>query len=303
MTPRIWLIAGPTASGKSALALALAERIGGEIVGADSMQVYRDLAVLTARPGAEETARIPHHLVGSVDAADPWSTGRWQRAALAVLDDLAARGRPAVVVGGTGLYFRALTHGLADIPDVPVETRAEAERQFDREGEAAVRARLGEGAERISPGDRQRLVRALEVLLATGRPLADWQSNAAGALEAGSWRGVVLEPDRRSLYARCDRRLEAMIESGALEEVRSLMERRLDPRQPILKAVGVPPLTAHLDGRIPLSEALAAAQQDTRRYAKRQLTWLRNQTPDWLRLEAGEADAQAAQLLASTRDD
>ena len=302
MTPRIWLIAGPTASGKSALALALAQRIGGEIVGADSMQVYRDLRVLTARPGPEEMALVPHHLVGEIDGAATWSTGRWQRAALKALEGIAARGRPAVVVGGTGLYFRALTDGLADIPDIPAEIRTQAGLVLDQEGEAAVRARLGEGAAGISPGDRQRLVRALEVLLATGRPLAAWQGEQAGGLAPGAWTGAVVEPDRRQLYDRCDARLTAMIRDGALEEVRALLARNLDPRQPILKAVGVPPFAAHLAGDLSLAEALAAAQQDTRRYAKRQLTWLRNQTPDWPRLAPGSPEDQVDILLASTPD-
>ena len=284
MAPRIWLIAGPTASGKSALALALAETIGGEIVGADSMQVYRDLRVLTARPTPEEEARVPHHLVGCVDAAEPWSTGRWLRAARAAVADLAARGKTAVVVGGTGLYFRALTEGLADIPEIPADVREAAMRLYDEAGETAVRARLGPTANRIETGDRQRLVRALEVLEATGRPLADWQSTAANALPPGSWRAAVLEPDRAELYRRCDTRLAAMARAGALDEVRVLSGRKLSPLLPAMKAVGVRELAAHIAGEISLETALARAQMETRRYAKRQLTWLRNQTPDWPRL-------------------
>ena len=223
MEPRIWLIAGPTASGKSALALRLARAVGGEIVNADSMQLYRDLRLLTARPSPEDEAQAPHHLFGVADAADGWSTGRWLRAAAEVLDDLAARRRPAVVVGGTGLYFRALTEGLADIPAIPPDVRAAAETDFEAMGEDAFRARLATGdpaaAARIAPGDRQRLVRAWEVLAATETPLSDWQAATGPALPREAWRGVALEPDRAALYARCDARLEAMVEAGALDEV------------------------------------------------------------------------------------
>ncbi len=177
MEPRIWLIAGPTASGKSALALRLAETLGGEIVNADSMQLYADLRLLTARPSPEEEARAPHHLSGTVDAADGWSVGRWLRAALDVLDQIAGRGRHAIVAGGTGLYFRALTHGLAEIPPVPAEARREGEADFETLGEAAFRARLADAdpaaAARIAPGDRQRLVRAWEVYAASGTALSD----------------------------------------------------------------------------------------------------------------------------------
>jgi tRNA dimethylallyltransferase len=297
MAPRIWLIAGPTASGKSALALALAERLGAEIVGADSMQVYRDLRILTARPSVEEEARVPHHLVGSVDAAEPWSTGKWLRAARAALADIAARDKPAVVVGGTGLYFRALTQGLADVPDIPAEVRAAAERLFDETGEDAVRSRLGGSATAISPGDRQRLVRALEVLEATGKPLAHWQSRQAGALDPESWRAAILEPERAELYRRCDVRLQAMLDAGALDEVRALLARNLSPTLSAMKAVGVREFAAHLRGELPLADALTHAQTETRHYAKRQLTWLRNQTPDWDRLPTAPLEEQLETLL------
>jgi len=294
MEPRIWLIAGPTASGKSALALRLADREGGEIVGADALQLYADLRILSARPGPEEAARAPHHLFGVADAAEGWSTGRWLRAAMEVLDAIAARGRPAIVVGGTGLYFHALTRGLADIPPVPAAVRAETAADYEALGEAAFRARLAAAdpaaAARIAPGDRQRLSRAWEVFAASGVPLSDWQARTRPALASDAWRAVVLEPPRKVLYARCDARLEAMVRGGALDEVAALVARGLDPALPAMKAVGLRELAAHLRGETGLEQALAAAQLATRHYAKRQMTWLRNQVPDWPRLHSSDED-------------
>jgi tRNA dimethylallyltransferase len=300
--PRIWLIAGPTASGKSALALALARAIGGEVVGADSMQIYRDLRILAARPSSEEEAQAPHHLIGTVDAAEAWSVGRWLRAAKVVLAELASRGRPAIVVGGTGLYFKALTQGLAEIPPVATAARARSEAEFDRQGEAAFRATLARhdptSAARIAPADRQRLVRAHAVLEATGRPLSAWQAATHPTVGPGVWRAVVLTPPRDLLYARCDARLEAMLAAGALDEVKALLARALDPALPATKAVGVRAFAEHLAGRASLAEALTRAQQETRRYAKRQMTWFRNQTPDWPVIDAIEPEAQWRQFLA-----
>ena len=302
MEPRIWLIAGPTASGKSALALRLAAATGAEIVNADSMQLYADLRVVTARPSPDEEARAPHHLFGAVDAADGWAVGRWLRAATAVLGEIAARGRPAIVVGGTGLYFRALTRGLAEIPKVPAEVRRSAEAEYEAMGEDAFRARLAApdpaAAQRIAPGDRQRLVRAWEVFAATAAPLSDWQSTGEPALTPGTWRAVALEPPRAALYARCDARLAAMVEAGALEEVRTLAARNLDPALPIMKAVGVREFSAQLRGEMTLAEALAAAQRETRRYAKRQTTWMRGQMAEWPRLPETDAEGRWRSFLA-----
>ena len=302
MAPRIWLIAGPTASGKSALALALAEQTGAEIINADSMQLYADLRVLTARPMAEEEARAPHHLFGVADGADGWSTGRWLRACVEALDAIAARGNPAIVVGGTGLYFKALTEGLADIPPIPPEARATATSYYRREGEGAVRDRLLKGdpvsEARIAPADKQRLIRALEVLIATGRGLTDWHNDQQPALAEGSWSAGVIEPEREGLYARCDARLEEMASNGALEEVAALAARGLDPMAPVMKAVGVREFAAHLRGEMTLDQALKAARQETRHYAKRQLTWLRNQTPDWERVAGGSTEDRLANLLS-----
>ncbi len=286
--PPVLLIAGPTASGKSALALRLAERLGAEIVNADALQLYRDLRILTARPTREDEARAPHHLFGVADGADGWSVGRWLAAVLPILNAIAERGRTAIVTGGTGLYFHALTRGLAEIPPVDNAVRRAATERLEAQGETAFRGALAHAdpaAEaRIAPGDRQRLIRAMAVLDATGRTLSAWQADTQPPLPADAWRAAVLEPDRPALYARCDARFYAMIEAGAVEEVRALLLRRLHPAAPVMKAVGVRELAAHLDGDLRLDEAAAKARQETRRYAKRQLTWLRNQAPDWPRL-------------------
>lgn len=302
MAPRIWLIAGPTASGKSALALRLARAVGGEIVNADAIQLYRDLRVLSARPSAEEEALAPHHLFGTVDAADGWSVGRWLRAATEALEGIAGRGRDAVVVGGTGLYFKALTGGLAEIPPVPAEARAEAEAQFAAMGEDEFRARLAKAdpaaAARIETGDRQRLVRAWAVFAQSATALSDWQARTDPALAAGTWSAVALEPSREALYARCDARLEAMMAAGALDEVAALAARGLDPALPALKAVGYRELAAYLRGEISREQALADAQRETRRYAKRQTTWMRGQMADWPRLTVLDHEDQWRQFLA-----
>ncbi|MCS6624903.1 tRNA (adenosine(37)-N6)-dimethylallyltransferase MiaA [Roseibacterium beibuensis] len=283
--PRITLIAGPTASGKSALALELAERTGAVIVNADSQQLYADLRVLSARPSAEEEARAEHRLYGVADAAEAWSVGRWSRAAMELLAGL--DGRPVLFVGGTGLYFTVLTKGLATIPDIPVEVRDAASAAFDAEGEAAFRRRLAErdpaAAARIEAGDRQRLTRAMAVAEHTGRALSDWTAETTPLLAPGSWTGLVVEPDRAALYARCDARVARMVEAGALDEVRALVARDLDPALPAMKAVGVREFAAHLAGEMTLAAAVEATRQATRNYAKRQLTWFRNQTPEWTR--------------------
>jgi tRNA dimethylallyltransferase len=296
MAPRIWLIAGPTASGKSALALRLAEETGAEIVNADALQLYRDLRVLSARPSPEDEARAPHHLFGVADAADGWTVGRWLKAVLAVLDDIEARGRPAIVVGGTGLYFRALTQGLADIPSVPTAVQREVEARFDTLGEANLRGELRavdpHAEARIAANDRQRLTRALAVAQATGRPLSAWQADTRPALGTETWRAAVLEPPRDVLHTRCNARLEIMMEQGAVEEAAALTARGLEDRLPAMKAVGLRELAAHARGDTTRAEALGAAQAATRQYAKRQTTWFRNQTPDWPRITSADAAGQ-----------
>lgn len=286
--PLITLIAGPTASGKSRLALEMAGRTGALIVNADSQQLYADLRVLSARPSAAEEAQAEHALYGVADAADAWSVGRWSRAALPLATEQAAQGRPVLLVGGTGLYFTSLTKGLADIPDIPVEARDAAGAMYDAEGEAAFRRRLAEvdaAAEaRIEAGDRQRLTRAWAVADHTGRPLSDWTADTTPLLSPESWTGMVVEPSREALYASCDARVAQMVEAGALEEVRALIARNLDPALPAMKAVGVREFAAHLAGGTTLDRAVEATRQATRNYAKRQLTWFRNQTPGWTRV-------------------
>ncbi|MDP2115774.1 MAG: tRNA (adenosine(37)-N6)-dimethylallyltransferase MiaA [Brevundimonas sp.] len=286
--PLTILLAGPTASGKSRLALEMAARTGAVILNADSQQLYADLRVLSARPSAADEAVAEHRLYGVADAADPWSVGRWSRAVTPILADLAAVRRPALLVGGTGLYFTALTMGLADIPDVPVEVRDAAGAAFDGDGEAAFRRRLAgvdPAAEaRIEVGDRQRLTRAWAVAEHTGRALSDWTSDTTPLLAPGSWTGLVVEPDREVLYANCDLRVARMVEAGALDEVRALVARGLDPTLPAMKAVGVREFAAHLAGETTLAQAVEATRQATRNYAKRQLTWFRNQTPGWARV-------------------
>lgn len=285
--PLITLIAGPTASGKSKLALELAEKTGAVIINADSQQLYADLRVLSARPSLEEEGRVEHRLYGVADAADAWSVGRWTRSITPVLVSLNQEGRPALIVGGTGLYFTALTKGLADIPDVPLEAREEAGALYDTEGEAAFRLRLTTfdppAAAAIAPGDRQRLTRAFAVARATEKSLSDWQASTVPMLEPRTYDRLVVEPDRAALYANCDARVAMMVEQGALDEVRALAARELDPALPAMKAVGVREFAAHLAGEMTLEAAIDAVRQATRNYAKRQLTWFRNQTSDWPR--------------------
>lgn len=302
MEPRIWLIGGPTASGKTAISLRLAREIDGEIINADSIQLYRDLEILSARPAPEELGQAPHHLFGVADAAEAWSVGRWQRAALPIIAEVRNRGKSPILVGGTGLYFRSLTHGLAEIPASTVETRAAVAADFETLGEAAFRDRLAQvdptAAARIAPGDRQRLARAWEVYLTSGQSLSALQTQTTAPFNAGDWRGVAIDPPREELYARCDARLAAMVEAGAADEVTALMARGLDPDLPVMKALGLAEIAAWQAGETSLDAALAAAQQATRRYAKRQATWFRNQTPDWPRITAADPEAQWGQFLA-----
>lgn len=284
--PTAILIAGPTASGKSALALALAEKIGGTIVNADSMQVYRDLRVITARPTPAEEARVPHRLYGHVDAGENYSVGRWCRDVGTVLAEIEHQGRVAILVGGTGLYFKALTTGLAAVPPIPAEIRGQVRARMASEGAAALHGELAGldpvTAQRLMVNDRSRIARALEVVLATGRSLTDWHREGLPALvDSARAAKIFLTCERKQLVARIEARFAAMLEAGALDEVRALERRQLDPLLPAMKAHGVPWLIRHLHGEISLDEAAAGAIMDTRRYAKRQLTWFRNQMTDW----------------------
>ncbi|WP_174301064.1 tRNA (adenosine(37)-N6)-dimethylallyltransferase MiaA [Caulobacter sp. S45] len=301
MRPSVWLIAGPTASGKSGLALRLAQAMDAEIVNADSMQLYADLSVLTARPSPADLACAPHHLYGVADASEAWSVGRWLRAARDVLDGVASRDRSALIVGGTGLYFQALTSGLADIPGVPAQVRDATSARLEAQGETEFRAALAIGdpqsAARIQAGDRQRLIRAASVLEATGRRLSAWRGRTLPMLAPGDYRSVVLDPPRAALYTRCNLRLQTMLTRGALEEVASLLSRGLPPELPAMKALGVREFGRHLQAGRPLDAALAEGQLQTRRYAKRQSTWFRNQTPDWPRVREVQPEEQWAALL------
>lgn len=287
---RALLIMGPTASGKSALALALAERVGGEIVNADSMQAYRELRVLTARPSVQDEASARHHLYGHVAAADAYSAGRWLKDALAALSDIRARGRTPIVVGGTGLYFKALTQGLADIPAADAETRACLRARAEAEGAAALHAELAARdpvtAARLERNDAPRILRALEVLEAAGESISVLQANTAPPLSPNEWRGVALTPPREALYAAIDARFAAMLDGGVLQEVHAFAALGVSPDLPVMKAHGLPALMAHLRGELSLIEAAEIAKRDTRRYAKRQFTWIANQMAGWPRVDA-----------------
>src|SRR5882672_1084021 len=290
------LIAGPTASGKSALALELAQKTGGVIINADSMQVYRDLRVITARPTPEEEAKDPHRLYGHVDAAVNFSAGAWVANAAAMLADVRAQNRLPIFVGGSGLYFKALTRGLSAVPPVPVAIREEVRARLERDGVEALHAALAQrdpaSAERLKPRDRTRIARAFEVVEATGRSLTDWHRDGLPPLlPPGQFSALFLEPDRDQLYAKIDARFEAMLKAGALEEVADLAARHLDPLLPAMKAHGVPGLIRHRRGEITLEQAAEIGRADTRHYAKRQFTWFRHQLPEfeWVKPEMARA--------------
>jgi len=295
------LLAGPTASGKSAAALTLAREFGATIVNADSMQVYADLRLLTARPTRAEEGQAPHRLFGEIDGAVNFSVGRWLRRVREILAEIGDR--PVVFAGGTGLYFRALTEGLSDMPEAPeairAKVRAEAEGRPTPDLHAELAAADPETAARLRPSDRQRILRALEVLAATGRPLAAFQgARGEPALKAGEWGGLFLAPDREALYRRIDARFDAMLAEGALDEVLRLAGRKLDPALPVMRAHGVPHLIAHLEGRLTREEAAERGKGDTRHYAKRQFTWARHQFAgfEWVAPEAAVgAGARALQ--------
>lgn len=299
---RCLLIAGPTAAGKTALALAAAEALDGEIINADSMQIYAGLPLITAQPNAADFARVPHHLFGSVDPGERWSVGHWAEAALALIGDIRARGRTPVLVGGTGLYFLALTKGLAPVPEIDPQSRQRVAALLEASGPDGLRREAERldpvAAARVKPADLQRLSRIVEVGYATGEALTTFQAETRPLLGEADWQGIAIEPDRQALYDRIDQRFELMLEAGALDEVRVFAGRGLDPLLPASKALGVPPLMAHLRGELELDDATALAQRDSRRYAKRQLTWLRNQNPDWPRIRALDADAARNELAA-----
>lgn len=281
---KIILIAGPTASGKSALALERAGQVGGTVINADAMQIYAGLPILTAQPDAEAQKNIPHRLYGVVDPAQSSSAGKWRVMALDAIREAREAGHVPILVGGTGLYFRSLLGGLADIPSIPDEAREKAQALYERLGGEEFRRSLAQldpaSAERLAKNDRQRLIRAYEVVTHTGKPLGEWHhGNAQNALEDFEIEAHLLMPPREELYATCDKRFAQMMEQGAVEEVGRLLERRLDPSLPAMKILGVREIAAYLNGEFKKDEAIAQGQQATRNYAKRQLTWFRNQWP------------------------
>lgn len=279
---RAVLIAGPTASGKSALAIALAHEQGGVIVNADAMQVYRELRILTARPSEEDEAQVPHRLYGHVPGAGAYSVARWLADATAELEAVWRSGRVPIITGGTGLYFKALEQGLADIPLIPPDI---TQKWRDAKGDLhAELAKRDEGAAaRLNPNDRQRIIRALEVFEGTGKPLDHWQRAAQGkAVLAGvAVERIFLNPDRKVLHARANERFARMVKEGAVEEVKALLALGLEPKVPVMKAIGVKQLAAWLAGWRGLEDAIEAGQAATRQYIKRQLTWWRHQMPGW----------------------
>ena len=299
---RAILIAGPTASGKSALAIRLGQRLDGVMVNADSMQVYRDLRIITARPSVAEEAEVPHRLFGHVDASENYSVARWLADVSREISAIEAEGRLPILVGGTGLYFRALTEGLSDIPPVPDAVRAELRAWAEDKTAEEIHARLEvvdpATAALLRPSDTQRNLRALEVFTATGQPLSAFHDSRNGAvLDSAECVAVFLEPDREVLRQRIDARFDAMMAMGAGEEVEALMLRGLDPTLPAMRAHGVPGLIRALRNEISVEEAVAIGKADTRRYAKRQHTWFRHQAPafEWVGVE--EAEGRISELM------
>ncbi|WP_170964925.1 tRNA (adenosine(37)-N6)-dimethylallyltransferase MiaA [Rhizobium sp. M10] len=284
------LITGPTASGKSALAVELAKRYGGAVVNADSMQVYDTLRVLTARPSEDEMQGVPHHLYGHVPAGAAYSTGAWLRDVSALLPALKAAGQLPVFVGGTGLYFKALTGGLSDMPAIPEALRGKLRMRLLEEGPEGLYAELDAIDPAMSASlnrqDGQRIVRALEVIQATGRSIADFQGRSGPVLiDAEKARKIVMLPDRAILHARINGRFEKMLQQGAEDEVRALLALGLPAEAPVMKAIGVSQIAAMLKGEMRREEVLEKGAAATRQYAKRQMTWFRNQMDEsWERL-------------------
>ncbi len=285
-TKRTLLIAGPTASGKSAIAADLAARLGGVVINADAMQVYDGLRVLSARPEPDDEARLPHRLYGHVPPSTRYSVGRWLQDVAEVLEQVWQEGGVPVVVGGTGLYFKALEEGLAPVPDIPPQVRAQVAAWFEAEGEAGLKRRLAPEEGALS--DHHRLIRALEVQEATGRSLKEWQhARTVSLLNGASVTRGFLMPERQTAYARCEERFDMMLAAGALDEVEALRARKLDPDLPAMKAIGVSELGAYLAGETSLEEAVTLAKTQTRRYVKRQMTWYRSQMQGWPALDPG----------------
>lgn len=280
------LICGPTASGKSALAVELAQEFGGVVINADSMQVYAELRIITNRPTPADEASAPHRLYGFRPAREPYSTALWLADVRAALDEPKGEGRLPIIVGGTGLYFKSLTEGLSDIPDIPEEIRARYRLLGQTEPPEALHAELARRdpltAARLRPTDPQRIVRAIEVLEATGRPLAEWQATRQPPLlPLARAYPLVMSVERAELYRRCDARFDAMIAEGAIEEARAVAALGLDPSLPAMRAVGLPPLLAYSRGEIAFEEAAERSKTNTRNYAKRQISWINSNFIMW----------------------
>jgi tRNA dimethylallyltransferase len=285
--PPLVVIAGPTASGKSAFALALAQQIGGVIVNADSAQIYRDLRILSAAPNEDELKRAEHRLYGVQDGALPCSAAEWAEMARREIADISASGRNPILVGGTGLYLRTLIDGIAPVPAIDPDVRNRVREASVEDNYAKLRTLDGDAASRLRPRDSARINRALEVILSTGRSLAEWQKQREGGISGNvDLKPLIVLPPRKWLYARCDERFAHMIDRGAVTEVEGLVARKLNPNLPVMRAIGVRQLTSYLLGESSLDEAIAAGQQATRRYAKRQYTWFAHQPPaDWRRFK------------------
>ena len=288
--PKLALIAGPTASGKSALALDLADAIGGTIVNADASQYYADLRILSARPSPADEARVPHRLFGTQDGAVPASAADWAQAASGAIDAVLADGRTPIVVGGTGLYIRTLLDGIAPVPDIDPDVRDAVRALSPGEAWAALRREDTDASVRLNRNDAARIWRALEVVRATGRTLGDWQTTRTGGIgDRVTIVPTILLPARDRLYARCDERFEGMLTAGAVAEVEALVARGLDPELPVMRAIGVRDIVDWLAGRCTREDMVTAATMATRRYAKRQYTWFNHQPPvDWPREDASD---------------
>jgi tRNA dimethylallyltransferase len=298
--PPVALIAGPTASGKSALALRLAVQIGGVIVNADSAQIYRDLPILSAAPGPDELRRAEHRLYAVLDGARPCSAADWAAMARREIADVHASGRMPLLVGGTGLYLRTLLQGIAPVPPIDPKVRRSVRASSVEDNRARLVELDSGAAERLNPGDTARIARALEVVLSTGKTLAEWQERREGGIgEQVALKPLILLPPRDWLYRRCDERFAAMVEQGAADEVKALLARNLDPDLPVMRGIGVREIAAWLSGETSREEAIAAGQQATRRYAKRQYTWFAHQPPkEWPRFREALDETAMARALA-----
>ncbi len=304
---RIVLIAGPTCSGKSAVALNLADKLNGVLINADSMQVYREIPLLSAQPSASDRATLPHMLYGHVSASERYSVGAWLEDVGRALKTANADGRVPIIVGGTGLYFQALTNGLSDIPPIPEFVRSYRSLLAKRHGLAALRARLTtlepEEAAAVGQMDRQRLMRALDVRLATGHSLGYWQSmGTSPVVSEGGYHAFVLNPPREVIYERCEQRFDEMIRDGAVEEVAKLLELGLPPSAPAMKALGVPQLSAYLRGQLSVEEAVSKAKTATRRYAKRQYTWINGHMIAWNKIYEQDSEQNSSKIFSIIKE-